>query len=437
MARKRNGESLGQDLGEPAAGNGLLHRRAFLQGGIAFTGGAAALAVGSQPGLAASAQANPIGNGSPPWMTTPGKLFSPYGMPAEAESGVVRTFALNKLAPGVGSSRTPHHRLDGTITPNGLHFERYHNGVPDIDPAKHELVIHGLVDRPLVFSLDKLLRYPMESHIRFIECAGNSASAAGAAPPQANVQSIHGLLSCSEWTGVPLSVLLDEAGVQKGASWILAEGADAAGMGRSIPLDKAMDDTILALYQNGEALRPEQGYPMRLVVPGFQGNINVKWLRRIKVTDGPTQTRDEIAHYTELMKDGKARQFWLEYGPKSFIARPSFGVNLTGPGYYEISGLAWSGTGRVAKVEVSADGGKSWAEAALNEPVLSKALTRFRLPWQWDGQPAVLMSRATDERGIVQPTHDEWSATFAPGQIYMYNGIQNWAINDKGEVANV
>jgi len=438
MARRGEEGLLRQALGEPVAGNGLLHRRAFLRGGIAFTGGMAALAAGGGGAVAAAVgQSDPIGLDSPPTMTTPGRSFTPYGVPAAAESDVVRTFNVNPIAPGTGTSRTPLHLLNGTITPNGLHFERHHNGVPDIDPATHELIIHGLVDRPLVFTVDALMRYPMESHIRFIECAGNSGAAAGTMPPQNTVQGIHGLLSCAEWTGIPLNVLLDEAGVQAGASWILAEGADAAGMSRSIPLDKAMGDTILALYQNGERIRPEQGYPMRLVVPGFQGNINVKWLRRIKVTDGPTHTRDETSRYSELMPDGTARQFWLEFGPKSVIVQPSFGVNLTGPGYYEISGLAWSGAGRIARVEVSADGGMSWTDAALSEPVQSKALTRFRLPWRWDGQPVVLMSRAVDEKGQVQPTHEAWKAQFAPGQAFMYNGIQNWAIDANGEVSNV
>jgi sulfane dehydrogenase subunit SoxC len=277
----------------------------------------------------------------------------------------------------------------------------------------------------------------MESHIRFIECAGNSGGAAGATAPNGTVQAIHGLLSCSEWTGIMLNVLLDEAGVLPEANWILAEGADSAAMSRSIPLEKAMGGTMLALYQNGEAVRPEQGYPMRLVVPGFQGNLNVKWVRRIELTNGPTHTKDETSKYTELMPNGRARQFWLEYGPKSFIARPSFGVNLTGPGFYEISGLAWSGAGRITRVEVSADRGESWADAALGEPILPKALTRFRIPWSWDGRSVTIMSRATDETGAVQPTNDEWRAQFAPGQSYMYNGIQNWLVSSTGEVANV
>jgi len=423
--------SVPEELGEPVAGNGLLHRRAFLKGGVLFAGAAGLVA--AQKSLAA----NPIGLDSPPWMTTPGAPFTGYGVPAAFEEGVLRSFNINPAQPGTGSSRTPHHLLNGTITPNGLHFERHHNGVPTIDPAQHQLTIHGLVERPLIFTVDTLMRYPMENHIRFVECAGNSGAASSATPPQRDVQAIHGLLSCSEWTGVPLGILLDEAGILPEADWILAEGADAAGMSRSIPLEKALGDTLLALYQNGEAIRPEQGYPMRLIVPGFQGNLNVKWVRRIRLTHGPTHTKDETSKYSELMPDGRTRQFWLEYGAKSFIARPSFGINLQGPGIYEISGLAWSGAGRIARVEVSADNGASWADAALGDPILPKALTRFRLPWRWDGQPAVLMSRATDDRGNVQPTNEAWRSQFGPGQFYMYNGIQNWAVAATGEVANV
>lgn len=425
-----DGERLREDSLEPVAGNGLLHRRALLRGGALVAAAAAAAPA------ATGAAENPIGKGSPPWMTEPGATFRGYGQPAPTEAHVQRSMRIMPDRPGTGSSRTPHHLLNGAITPNGLHFERHHNGVPAIDPAQHTLTIHGLVKRPLTFTLDALMRYPMENHIRFVECAGNSAAAARGVP-QADVQTIHGLISCAEWTGTPLGVLLDEAGVSPEAGWILAEGADAAGMSRSIPLEKAFGDTLIAFWQNGEAIRPEQGYPMRLVAPGFQGNVNVKWLRRIKVTAGPTHTKDETSKYSALMKDGVARQFWLQHGPKSFISRPSFGMTMRGAGLYQIEGLAWSGAGKVARVEVSADGGASWAEAALGEPVLSKALTRFRLPWRWNGGPATLMSRATDETGAVQPTREAWLADFAPRELYLYNGIQNWAVAESGEISNV
>ena len=234
-----------------------------------------------------------------------------------------------------------------------------------------------------------------------------------------------------------LSTLLAEAGVTKEAKWVIAEGADAAAMSRSIPLEKCMDDAMIALYQNGEAIRPEQGFPMRLLLPGFEGNMNVKWLRRLNVTDAPVDARDETSHYTELMPSGKARQFMFLQGAKSAILKPSFGMTMKGPGLYEISGLAWSGAGRISKVEVSADGGKTWALAALNGPVLPKALTRFRMPWKWDGQPSTLMSRATDETGGTQPTRASWIAQYAPGQGYHFNGIQSWSIEADGTVKNV
>jgi len=328
--------------------------------------------------------------------------------------------------------------LNGIITPSGLHFQRNHNGVPDINPAGHRLLVHGLVRRPLTFTVDALLRYPSISRICFIECGGNSdVNAANDEPQQVTVGAIHGLISCSEWSGVPLGVLLDEAGIAPDASWLLVEGADAAGMSRSIPLIHARDHAIVALYQNGERLRPEQGYPVRLLVPGWEGNINVKWLHRIKVTSGPMETRDETSHYTELRRDGKALQFDFIMPVKSVIVLPSAGLTMQGPGWYEISGLAWSGMGRVAKVEVSADGGRSWAEAALQAPVLPQCLTRFRLPWHWSGQPALLQSRAFDEHGNTQPTRSDWVSRFAADQEYHNNSIQGWGVTGGGEVLNV
>ncbi len=410
---------------EIAAANGLLHRRTLLRGGVYAT-----LSTASTAGLARAAD-------SPDWMKTPGRTFSAYGTPPRSQDKVVRTFTVAPGRPGTGSSRTPLHLLEGTITPSGLHFERHHNGIPDIDTARHELVIHGLVKRPLAFSVEALLRYPMETHIRFIECPGNSGNYAAAQPAQTTAAGINGLLSCSEWTGVKLSTLLAEAGVQPTAKWVIAEGADAAAMSRSVPLEKCLDDAVVALYQNGEAIRPEQGYPMRLLLPGFEGNMNVKWLHRLNVTDAPVDARDETSHYTELMPNGKARQYMFLQAVKSAILKPSFGMTMKGPGIYEISGLAWSGAGKISKVEVSADGGITWATAALTEPVLSKALTRFRLPWQWDGRPAVLASRATDEKGETQPTRAAWVAQYATGQFYHFNGVQSWSIEADGTVKNV
>jgi sulfane dehydrogenase subunit SoxC len=413
------------DALDAAAGNGLLDRRIFLAG--------AAAASVAMPDKTLGAEALPV----EPWMKTPGSPFVAYGQPSRFASKVVRIFASAPGTTGTGTSRTPHHLLDGMITPNGLHFERHHSGIPEIDPQAHRLLIHGLVARPLIFTLDALLRYPMESRIAFVECAGNSALLYQKEPAQLGVQPIHGLLSCAEWTGVRLATLLEEAGVDPKAQWLLAEGADAAGMSRSVPLAKAMDDALIALYQNGEPVRPSNGYPMRLLLPGYEGNMQVKWLRRIKLTEGPTMTKDETSKYTILRDDGKALQFCFPQEAKSIITRPSPGMTLNAVGLYEISGLAWSGYGKITKVEVSADGGSSWATAALQEPVLSKAVTRFRVPWRWTGGAATLQSRASDESGTVQPTRAKLIADRGARTIYHFNGIASWGVAQGGEVKHV
>jgi sulfane dehydrogenase subunit SoxC len=413
---------------EVVAGNGLLHRRVFLTQGVALAGGLTLLS-------AQSAVAEPLA--IPPWMKAPGTHMSAYGEPSRHETGVQRVVGGTPNVQGSGVSLTPHHRLHGTITPNSLHFERHHSGVPDIDPEQHRLLIHGAVRRPLTFSGAALLRYPTVTRIQFLECAGNSGQNLGAQPPQAPAGVIHGLMSCSEWTGVPLTVLMEEAGVQPGAQWVLAEGADAAAMSRSVPLAKIMDDAIVALYQNGERLRPENGYPMRLFLPGWEGNMSVKWLRRLKVVNEPAMTRDETSHYTDVLRNGKALILTYPMEVKSIITNPSTGLSLQGPGLYEITGLAWSGLGKIARVEVSADGGRSWAEAALSEPILSKSFTRFRMAWRWSGGPAVLMSRAVDETGAVQPTRASLVAEYGERANYHNNGIQAWAVAASGEVSNV
>jgi sulfane dehydrogenase subunit SoxC len=370
-------------------------------------------------------------------MTIPGSPFTPYGQPSRFEDKVVRVAANPPNAPGTGAARTPLHRLNGTITPNGLHFERSHSGIPDIDPDAHRFLIHGLVKRPLVFTLETLSRYPMQSRIAFIECGGNGLQLYQKDAASLNVQALHGLLSCAEWTGVRLSSLLDEAGVEPTAKWILAEGADAASMSRSIPLAKAMDDALIALYQNGERIRPSNGYPLRLLLPGYEGNMQVKWLRRIKVTEAPMMTRDETSKYTILLPDGKSLQFVFPMGAKSVITQPSPGLTMKEPGLYEISGLAWSGYGKIAKVEVSADGGKTWATAALQQPVLSMALTRFRMAWRWNGGPAVLQSRAIDESGYIQPTRSQLIAKRGAKAVYHFNGITSWGVAESGEIKHV
>lgn len=427
---KSKTEKTTQDPSNNSSRPSLLNRRAVLRGAL-FSAGAAAA------GVEIARAEDSIGANAPEWMKTSGRPLSPYGTPSKWQEKVQRIYTIAPGRAGTGSSRTPWHLLEGTITPAGLHFERHHNGVPDIDPARHELLIHGMVKRPLGFSVASLQRYPMETHIRFVECSGNSGILNAPQPAQLTAGELNGLLSGSEWTGVRLSTLLGEAGVAPGAKWVVAEGADAAAMSRSIPLEKCLDDAVIALYQNGEAIRPEQGYPMRLLVPGFEGNMNVKWLRRLYITDEPMNARDETSHYTELMLGGKARQFMFAQGAKSVILKPSLGMNLRGPGLYEISGLAWSGAGRVAKVEVSIDSGKNWTIVPLVEPILPKALTRFRLPWQWQGAATTLISRTTDETGGTQPARSAWVAQFAPGQQYHFNGIQAWSVEADGTVKHV
>jgi sulfane dehydrogenase subunit SoxC len=425
MARRRKDAP----VAEPAAGNGILNRRIFLE--RTLMAGAAGIGMGTTGALAEPLTV-------PRWSKEPGGNFTAYGQPSHYEDKVARTWAApnNPATPGIGSSRTPHQLLDGTITPSGLHYERSHSGVPDIDPEQHRLVIHGLVRQPLVFSLEDLSRYPRTSRISFLECAGNSGALYAPQPQPLNAQAIHGLLSCSDWTGVRLSTLLDEAGVDPRAQWVLAEGADAAGMSRSVPLAKAMDDAMVCIYQNGEKTRPSNGYPLRLLLPGFEGNMNVKWLRRLKLVAAPVMTKDETSKYTILLQDGKAWQFVFPIEVKSFITHPSPGLPLKGPGFYEISGLAWSGRGRIRSVEISADGGKSWAPAALNDPVLPKALTRFRAAWQWDGGPATLQSRATDETGMTQPTRAQLIAERGTRGQFHYNAIASWRVDEMGEVHN-
>ena len=414
---------------EAAAGNGLMNRRLFLTGSASVAGGLALL-------TATQASAAPLE--VPPWMKVPGTHMRPYGQPSSFEEGVQRIVGGTPGVTGSGVSFTPLEKIHGTITPNGLHFERHHSGVPDIDPSRHQLLIHGLVERPLMFTMDALMRYPTVTRIQFLECSGNSGrSNLLPQPQQAPLGALHGLVSCSEWTGIPLSTLLEEAGVKPEAGWVLAEGADAAAMSRSVPLEKMLDDAIIALYQNGERLRPENGYPMRLFLPGYEGNMSVKWLRRLKVNAAPTMTRDETSHYTDVMLGGKAKILTFPMGVKSIITNPSPTMTLGQPGLYEVSGLAWSGAGKIARVEVSADGGATWAEAALTEPVLSKSFTRFRIPWQWQGGPATLLSRAVDETGAVQPTRTQFVAEYGERSNYHNNTIQTWGIAATGEVSNV
>jgi sulfane dehydrogenase subunit SoxC len=425
---------------EAVAGNGLINRRALLGRGIAFAG--ATTAGASATFTSAGAEPLPVD----PWSLTIGSPIPAYETPSKYEKHVVRTLTNPNHEPRTSNARTPHHLLNGTITPNGLHFVVSRTGFPDIDPAKHRLVIHGLVKEPKVFTLEALARYPMESRIYFVECGGNSGPLYNKDPIQANVQAIHGLVSCSEWTGVRLSTLLEETGIDPMAKWFLAEGADAPSMNRSIPIAKALDDAMIALYQNGERINPSQGYPMRLLLPGYEGNMNVKWLHRIKLIEAPVMAINETMQYTMRIAGQKSWQFYFPQEVKSFVTHPSPGLTLKGPGFYEISGLAYSGNGRISRVMVSADGGKSWAQAALQEPVLSKALSRFRMPWRWDGQPVVLQSRAWDEAGNVQPTRAQIVAERGEPRVNLpvtafpmghMNVITSWAVDSEGEVKHV
>ncbi len=338
--------------------------------------------------------------------------------------------------PEAGSSATPLAETYGIVTPSALHYERHHAGVPTIDPASHRLTIHGLVERPLILTMDDIRRLPSVSRIHFLECGGNSGGEWGAKNGP-DVQRSYGLASCSEWTGVPLRLLLAEVGLKPNASWIIAEGADACRMQRSVPIVKALDDAMLAYGQNGEPLRPSQGFPLRLLTPGWEGNVQVKWLQRLHVTDQPYYTRDETSKYSDLMADGKARIFTLPQEAKSVVTFPSGGQKLPGPGLYELTGLAWTGKGRIEKVEITFDGGKTWQAARLDEPRLRIAFTRFRLPWRWNGEPVTIASRATDETGYVQPTRNELIAVRGTHSGYHFNGIKLWRVEADGSVTNV
>ena len=357
----------------------------------------------------------------------PGRTPSPYGSRASTETAQRLTTATHSL--------TPHQSLHGIITPSALHFERHHNGVPTIDPDQHRLLIHGLVERPLIFSMNELMRFPSVTRTLFIECSGNSGKEWNG-PTGKTVQDTHGLMSTSEWTGVPLATVLTEAGIKPEAAWVLAEGSDAAAMTRSLPLEEVLKDALLCYAQNGERLRPEQGYPLRLVIPGWEGNTCIKWIRRLKVGAAPFMTREETSRYTDLMPDGTARQFTFVMEAKSVITSPSGGQRIE-PGFVEIRGLAWSGRGKIVTVDVSTDGGVTWQTAQLQEPVFSHCHTRFRLGWHWTGKDAILQSRCVDETGYVQPTRAALVAARGIHSSYHYNAIQSWEVGRDGPVTNV
>ncbi|HUN70401.1 MAG TPA: sulfite dehydrogenase [Burkholderiales bacterium] len=416
----------------------LEDRRGFLRRTVALAGGGAALAAG----VAAPARAQ----GDPAILTLPAHskgLGQPvaargYGLPSEYEKNIQRRESpgLTRV-PQASVAFAPLQGLFGIITPNGLHFERHHQGWWDIDPRQHRLMLMGLVRQPKVYTMDDLMRLPSVSRIHFIECGANTGMEWGnVAVP--GVQYTHGMLSCCEFTGVRLATLLDDCGADtKKGRFVLAEGADGSGLTRTIAMERALDDVIVAWAMNGEMLRPENGYPLRLVVPGVQGVSWVKWLRRIEVGDQPWFTREETLHYVDLMPDGVHRQYTSIQECKSVITSPSGGQTLLGRGHYNVTGLAWSGRGKIKRVDVSFDGGRNWRAAQIEPPVLTKALTRFNVSWIWDGSPAILQSRAIDDTGYVQPKIAQLRAVRGTRSVYHNNAIQSWQVAANGEVGNV
>ena len=389
-----------------------VSRRDLLTGAAGTVG---AVALGSTTVSQAQPRDTTTAPGTPP---TELGLRSPHEQP-------------RRLTGGTAVSRTPHQDLFGTITPADLHYERHHAGVPAIDPADYRLLVHGMVERPTVFTLDELKRFPAVSRVCFLECSGNYGRNAG---PESKPERICGLTSQSEWTGVALSTLLREVGANEEASWFLAEGQDAAVMTRSVPMAKAWDDALIAYGQNGEAIRPGQGYPARLFLPGWEGNASVKWLRRIEVADRPFMTREETSKYTDPLADGTARQFSFVFDARSIITTPAYPETIT-PGWVEIRGIAWSGHGTIARVEISTDGGDSWVSARLQDPVLPKAHTRFRHLWRWDGAEAEVMSRAVDDTGYVQPRREALRAERGRrARGYHLNPITGWTVQSDGRV---
>jgi sulfane dehydrogenase subunit SoxC len=409
-----------------------LSRRSLITGAAVAAGGAllSTLPLDAQQKAASAA---PV---EPPVPVVPADPTKQPGAPTTAV-GERSPFVTPKRAPTgdiTGTTLAPLQDLTGTITPSDLHFARIHAGIPAIDPAKHRLLIHGMVDRPLEFTVDDLKRFPSVTRIHFIECSGNGRSAYRTPKPDMTAQQVDGMLSNSEWTGVPLSVLFTEAGVQSQAKWFLAEGGDACLLSRSVPVTKGRDDAMIAWAQNGEPIRPEQGFPIRLLLPGYEGNTNVKWLRRIKLGTEPFMTRWETSKYTDPLPGDKIRIFSLEMDAKSIITSPSYPAKLSGPGYHPISGLAWSGRGRIARVDVSTDGGRHWENAELLTPLTPKAAVRFQHMWEWNGNESLLMSRAVDETGYVQPTMAQLRAVRGPGTDYHFNSIRAWRVARDGAV---
>lgn len=409
--------------------NGGLPSRRELLAGVVGTA-----AVGS--GALAEAQQSDTPKPRPRAPDDPTRMQGRVPSPLGQRSAFETPERLVRVLEPSSSSRTPLQYLQGIVTPADLHFERHHGGIPNIDPERYELLIHGMVDRPTTFRLADLKRFPVESKLRFLECSGNGGTAFQNRGrfPNASPQEMDGLTSTSEWTGVPLKLLFREVGARPEATWFLAEGMDAAVMTRSVPMEKAWDDAIVAYAQNGEPLRPEQGYPVRLFLPGWEGNACVKWLRRLELSDRPFMTREETSKYTDPLPGEKARMFSFTMDAKSLITFPTFPARLDGAGWWEIRGIAWTGRGRITRVEISTDGGDSWEDAELQEPVLPKCHVRFRKLWNWNGRSATLMSRATDETGYVQPTRDVLLEARGSYTRYHYNQIRSWRVEPDGQV---
>jgi sulfane dehydrogenase subunit SoxC len=413
-----------------------LDRRRFL--GAAGLAGAG-LAASALPLRAQEAKPDPLITEVQDWNRYLGEGVDkrPYGTPSPFEKHIVRRdVSWLTASPDSSVNFTPLHELDGIITPSGLCFERHHGGIAEIDPANHRLMIHGLVDKPLIFTMEDIRRMPRQNHVHFLECAANSGMEWRGA--QLNgCQFTHGMIHNVMYTGVPLKLLLAEAGLKPSAKWLMLEGADASGMNRSLPVEKALDDVLIAFAMNGEALRPEQGYPLRAVVPGWEGNIWVKWLRRIEAGDKPWQAREETSKYTDLLADGRSRRYTFIMDAKSVVTNPSPQAPLKYKGRNVLSGLAWSGRGTIKRVDVTLDGGRNWQSARIDGPVLEKSLTRFYVDFDWAGQELLIQSRAMDSTAYVQPTKDELRKVRGVNSIYHNNGIQTWHVRPNGETENV
>lgn len=412
--------------------NFVLSRRRLLRFasiGAGTLAGGAALA-GDEDGSWSKPSPREVGDDLGP--LSPRSKYVSIGRIPEAGPG------MRHVAPSDAiNAKTLLNKLFGSITPADLHYERSHSGNPDLDPATHHLLIHGLVGNPLFLSVDDIQSMPSTSRVVFIECTGNGWENWKKADPDITVQNTHGLVSTNDWTGVPLRHLIDLVAVDHKSTWMLAEGSDAAGVARSIPLtDEIMDEAFVAYGQNGEPLRPAHGFPIRLIMPGFEGNLNIKWLRRLKFRDQPWMTRWETARYTQLLADGRARQFQLRMDTNSVITSPSGTMEIK-PGYNRITGLAWSGHGKIDKVEVSTDGARTWRAAQISGLVLPRAQARFQMDWVWDGKPTKIVSRSTDDKGNIQPDRNSFIARMGTNALFHYNAQQTWSIDPNGRVSNV